>query len=261
MYQYISIMALLGLITSCTNPKLNKSTFNFKGPQAVPSWFKKLPEIPQGQYIDVGYARMSNYHNLKSVKYAAVKCAIKNIAKQKNIKIDYTLTEISDGRITLTNPFYHEVLEVSLIDEINANYQVIDSFLTEEAYFILVKYPGNEGYQKPESRLEEWEGEPAWIKNTPVVKNAIYSIGMTARYSNWTTGWNQCDELARIGLGQALYIAIDSEQYEEIRDRLVKTSRISHEKCEIELIDSKITARWFDQVSNRFYALAEINIL
>ncbi len=223
--------------------------------QYIPAWFENLPSAPAGYTLAVGYSGKFN-SNLRARNYA-LNTAFTIMAKQLNIRLLFELEELNDGRLRLLNPTFKQFYEETILNNVKADYGVIDSSITAEGYFILIAYPRLERLNLPDNRDKNWGPRPSWVSGQlPEEKGFVYGLGQVARYRSWVRAWHDADEHARFDIGKNLNIKAESTTTSQRDNRKTIESTVIKQSYDLLLKNVTVVARWFDPATATYYALA-----
>jgi len=221
--------------------------------ELIPSWFEKLPDPPARMKFEVGYA--GKYTTEKRAKAAAVDSGLKNLAKQIQVRLQFDIEEIGDGRFRLLNPSFKESYEGIHLRTVEENYSVVDSLITNDGYYVLLAYPTKKNLHVGDSGAQKWGSRPEWINDLPHEKGFVYGVGMVAKYRSWLRAWYDADEYARFDLGKNLKITAESIFASRRDNRTTVESVILKQSYDLILQNATIVARWHDTQNDAYYSL------
>lgn len=203
--------------------------------------------------FEVGYA--GTYTTEKRAKAAAIDSGLKNIAKQIQVRLQFDIEEIGDGRLRLLNPSFKESFEGVHLHAVEKKFSIIDSLMTNDGYYVLLAYPANENLSVNDSGTKNWGDRPEWINDLPHEKSFVYGVGMVAKYRSWLRAWYDADEYARFDLGKNLQITAESIFASRRDNRTTIESVILKQSYDLILKNATIVARWYDVKNDAYYSL------
>jgi len=217
-----------------------------------PSWFKQLPRTPKGYCLSVGYA--GRFVNRTLGKQVALDLAIKNLYRQKGIRLKFKLEEIADGRLRITHPFYEMVYNPDSILEEEKDFRIVDSLYTDEAYFVLIASPPDIELDVKKEILTNWGPRPKWVDICKCKAPAPHGIGIVSNYTSWIRAWQDADAFAYFDLARSVALRVESIHVARIKGFVVE-SKIMKQEFDITTKNCVITARWYDKNRDIYYSL------
>lgn len=219
---------------------------------SFPSWFRQLPEVPEGYYLSTGYA--GRFVNRTLGKQVALDMAIKNLYRQKGIKLRFRLEEIADGRLRITHPSYEMIYKPDLILEEGKDFRIVDSLYTDKAYFVLIVSPPDIELAVRGEALTGWGSRPKWVDGIVSKDNLPCGIGLVSRYTSWTRAWQDADAFAYFDLARTVALNVESI-HTMISRGFVIESKIMKQELDVTIRDCVVTARWYDRDRDIYYSL------
>lgn len=224
--------------------------------EIIPSWFEELPQSPAGIMFATGYA--GKYSNQRLARRMAIYRGVKNLAKQKKIRLIFKVEELSDGRFRLLNPSFQEIFQEDVFNQVKSDFAVLDSAITEEGYFVLLGSPARKSIRLHSSRTKTWDKKPSWTESLPQSQKWLYGVGIVANYSSMVRAWEDADEYARFDLGKNLEIETESIHAIQRDNRYLIESKIYKQTYDIILKEAVITHRWYDTDQDIYYSLCRM---
>lgn len=222
----------------------------------IPSWFEALPPSPAGIMYGTGY--VGKYNNQRLARQDAIDHGLKNIAKQKKIRLHFKVEELSDGRFSLLNPIFQENIQEYILNQVKSDFVVVDSAITKEGYFVLLAYPSNEDIQLSSAWIKTWDPRPSWTQYLPQSDQWVYGVGIVSNYSSIIRAWKDADEYARFDLGKNLKVETESIHAIRQDNNYVIESKIYKQSYDTTLTNAIITQRWYDQKNDIYYSLCRM---
>ncbi|MBN2280184.1 MAG: hypothetical protein JXQ65_06365 [Candidatus Marinimicrobia bacterium] len=222
----------------------------------VPSWFIETPETPAGIYLAVGYT--DNFFDRDLARRVAVDRAINTMAKQKQLNLLFSTSNISDGRFVLGKPNFEEIYEEAVFNEMMENHMIVDSVFLGKQCFFLVQYPASSNPVKVNTEIRGWGPKPSWIDTLPENGNYIYGLGATANYVYFARGWKDTDSFARFDVGKNIFIKVENWLQDSRGSKSDRTNSQSSQFYDISIFNCKVVKRWYDKEQDIFYSLCRL---
>jgi len=227
-----------------------------KSMEIVPEWFINLPESGGNSLLAVGYA--GYFEDVKLAKSVALNSALINMAKQRQLRLQFRLEELADGRFRLLNPSFEIFYEGDILEEVRANFSLVDSAVTENGYFVLISHPSGGKASESSAECLPWGSKPDWTENVPVSDRWLYGVGMVARYSSPSKAWRDADDFARFDVGKNMQIETESIQYRDQGERFTRESILMKQTYDLVLKRAVIIQHWYDTEAGAYYSLCRM---